>query len=226
MRSCPSCPDQHSSTGLPSCPNEDSLRRDHRPLSIRRRHLVHADVSAGTSRAGTRRLLHRGHRRVRVRSGPEHTLDGSRLWHRLYSGRACSIRSWRQLELRQLRRVISRPERGDGATLCGGCGCLPQPVRGIVVLARRVRRIPRKAFIDSDPAFTQLAIAKAEPWYVAFFKQFDRLFTFGANIGTPASPIPVGDFTWRKTWQPVTLDQWSTNRPARRLVHDGHDLAD
>ena len=27
-------------------------------------------------------------------------------------------------------------------------------------------RIPRKAFIDSDPAFTQLAIAKAEPWYV------------------------------------------------------------
>src|SRR5215510_11953770 len=27
-------------------------------------------------------------------------------------------------------------------------------------------RIPRKVFIDSDPAFTQLAIAKAEPWYV------------------------------------------------------------
>ena len=47
-------------------------------------------------------------------------------------------------------------------------------------------RIPRKVFIDSDPAFTQLAIAKAEPWYVAFFQRFDHLFTFGANIGTPA----------------------------------------
>jgi hypothetical protein len=69
-------------------------------------------------------------------------------------------------------------------------------------------RIPRSAFIDSDPAFTQLAIAKAEPWYVDFFKRFDRLFTFGANIGTPASTIPVGDFTWHKTWQPVTLDDW------------------
>jgi hypothetical protein len=75
-------------------------------------------------------------------------------------------------------------------------------------------RIPRKAFIDSDPAFTQLAIAKAEPWYVAFFKQFDRLFTFGANIGTPASTVPVGDFSWRKTWQPVTLEHWQTDRPA------------
>ena len=73
-------------------------------------------------------------------------------------------------------------------------------------------RIPRSVFIDSDPAFTQLAIAKAEPWYVKFFQQFDYLFTFGSNIGTPASPIPVGNFIWHKTWQPVTLDQWRTDR--------------
>ena len=87
-------------------------------------------------------------------------------------------------------------------------------------------RIPRKVFIDSDPAFTQLAIAKAEPWYVEFFQRFDHLFTFGANIGTPASPIPVGDFTWHKTWQPVTLDDWRTERAAARSLHDGDDLAD
>jgi hypothetical protein len=73
-------------------------------------------------------------------------------------------------------------------------------------------RIPRSAFIDSDPAFTQLAIAKAEPWYVAFFRRFDRLFTFGSNIGTAASPVPVGDFAWRKTWQPIVLDEWHTER--------------
>jgi len=75
--------------------------------------------------------------------------------------------------------------------------------------------IPRKVFVDSDPAFTQLAIAKAEPWYVEFFKRFDRLFTFGANIGTPASPIPVGDFRWIQTWQPVTLDDWRTSAAPR-----------
>ena len=72
--------------------------------------------------------------------------------------------------------------------------------------------IPRRAFIDSDPAFTQLAIAKAEPWYVNFFQQFTHLFTFGSNIGTPSSPVPVGDFRWHKTWQPVTLDEWQTTR--------------
>jgi hypothetical protein len=74
-------------------------------------------------------------------------------------------------------------------------------------------RIPVKAFIDSDPAFTQLAIAKAEPWYVRFFEQFDYLFTFGSNVGTAASSIPVGRFNWLKTWQPVTLDDWRTDRP-------------
>jgi hypothetical protein len=75
--------------------------------------------------------------------------------------------------------------------------------------------IPRKVFVDSDPAFTQLAIAKAEPWYVAFFQRFDRLFTFGANIGTPASPVPVGDFEWHKTWQPITLDDWRSGAAPR-----------
>jgi hypothetical protein len=76
-------------------------------------------------------------------------------------------------------------------------------------------RIPHKIFIDSDPAFTQLAIAKAEPWYVEFFQRFDRLFTFGANIGTPASSIPTGDFTWHKTWQPITMDDWRTDTAPR-----------
>jgi hypothetical protein len=52
------------------------------------------------------------------------------------------------------------------------------------------------------------------PWYVAFFERFDRLFTFGSNIGTPASSIPVGGFSWLKTWQPVTLDHWRTDRPS------------
>jgi len=74
--------------------------------------------------------------------------------------------------------------------------------------------IRRRIFIDSDPAFTQLAIAKAEPWYVEFFQRFDHLFTFGSNIGTPASPIPTGTFTWHKTWQPVTLDDWTAHVPA------------
>jgi len=74
-------------------------------------------------------------------------------------------------------------------------------------------RIPHKVFVDSDPVFTQLAIAKAEGWYVDFFKGFDHLFTFGANIGTPACDVPTGGLTWHKTWQPVTTEHWYAAAP-------------
>ena len=77
-------------------------------------------------------------------------------------------------------------------------------------------RIPRRVFIDSDPVFTQLAIAKGVPWYVDFFRQFDHLFTFGANIGTPRCDVPTGEFTWEKTWQPVVTELWHTETPVTR----------
>ena len=76
--------------------------------------------------------------------------------------------------------------------------------------------IPRRVFVDSDPVFTQLAIAKGETWYVDFFRGFSRLFTFGANIGTAAADVPTGEFVWAKTWQPVVCDLWHTDDPPRR----------
>jgi hypothetical protein len=78
-------------------------------------------------------------------------------------------------------------------------------------------RIGRSAFIDSDPAFTQLAMAKGVSWYTEFFARFGNLFTFGRNIGTPACSVPTGDFRWHPTWQPVCMDQWKpTGHPPQR----------
>lgn len=75
-------------------------------------------------------------------------------------------------------------------------------------------RIPRSVFIDSDPAFTQLAIAQTkDAWYGEFFARFTHLFTFGANIGTPACDVPVGRLDWKKTWQPVAMDEWVNPHP-------------
>ncbi|MYD69974.1 MAG: hypothetical protein F4W89_04395 [Acidobacteria bacterium] len=80
------------------------------------------------------------------------------------------------------------------------------------------RAIPHRAFIDSDPVFTQLAIAKGVPWYVDFFREFDHLFTFGANIAKPgaAVDVPSGPFKWEHTWQPVTTGLWQTDEPPAR----------
>lgn len=71
-------------------------------------------------------------------------------------------------------------------------------------------RIPRAVFIDTDPVFTQLSLAAGDASYVGFFRRFHHLFTFGANIGTPACDVPTAGFTWHKTWQPVVTDLWQT----------------
>ena len=76
--------------------------------------------------------------------------------------------------------------------------------------------IPHSAFIDSDPAFTQLSLNKCEPWYLEFFGRFGALFTFGRNIGTAACDVPTGPFRWEHTWQPVYADEWRpSDRPPR-----------
>ncbi|MDA0328818.1 MAG: glycosyltransferase family 1 protein [Gemmatimonadetes bacterium] len=76
--------------------------------------------------------------------------------------------------------------------------------------------IPMRVFIDSDPVFTQLAIAKGEPWYVDFFHGFDRLFTFGTNIGTDRCDVPTSGLDWHPTRQPVTTELWQTSESPLR----------
>lgn len=87
-------------------------------------------------------------------------------------------------------------------------------------------RIPMKAFIDSDPAFTQIAIDRSaqssgedeqKQSYADFFRTYDRLFTFGRNIGTPKCTVPTAGFTWQHTWQPVSVGMWDTTN--RTLPH-------
>ena len=144
------------------------------------------------------------------------------LRHDLHPPGARAVRSGRSVGVRQLRRHLSRPERAtEVRALLRRRRPLPEPVGRLLVLARRVRA-------DSAARRSSIPIRRSRSWpsprpsrgTSQFFQRFDHLFTFGANIGTPASPVPVGEFIWRKTWQPVTLDEWRTDRAARRSVHD------
>lgn len=101
-------------------------------------------------------------------------------------------------------------------TICASTDLLLVLSGGCWTIRDHYRSIPCKAFIDSDPAFTQLAIDQAarradekSQWYVDYFRAFDRLFTFGANVGTPHSNVPTGEFKWIHTWQPVCMDLWT-----------------
>ena len=75
--------------------------------------------------------------------------------------------------------------------------------------------IPHSAFIDSDPAFTQLDTVKRGRERIEFFARYQARFTFGRNIGTPICPVPTTQ-RWEHTWQPVCPDAWyPTGQPPR-----------
>jgi hypothetical protein len=67
-------------------------------------------------------------------------------------------------------------------------------------------RFRRKAFIDIDPGFTQIWHAAGNSG--ARLAGHDVFYTIGENIGTAACSIPVGNIPWRRTRQPVVLEEW------------------
>jgi hypothetical protein len=73
-----------------------------------------------------------------------------------------------------------------------------------------------KIFIDTDPGFTQQAIAEAgEGWYRDFFASYDALFTFALRVGEPDCTLAETPFRWHPTIQPVHLDFWPLTPPPR-----------
>jgi hypothetical protein len=70
----------------------------------------------------------------------------------------------------------------------------------------------RRAYVDIDPGFTQFWHAAGQG---ARLGGHHRYFTIGERIGRADCPIPVGEFRWQPTRQPVVLDDWpSTDDPA------------
>ncbi len=68
--------------------------------------------------------------------------------------------------------------------------------------------IPCKVFLDSDPMFTQVALASGQQDVIERIRAHDRHFTFAENIGAPDCRVPDAGFHWIPTRQPVVLDWW------------------
>ncbi len=78
---------------------------------------------------------------------------------------------------------------------------------GINPVREWLLQIPKRAFIDTDPAFTQirhLTDKNAEK----LAEKHNYFFTFGENYGFKDCLIPKDGFDWKPTRQPVVLDLW------------------
>lgn len=63
-------------------------------------------------------------------------------------------------------------------------------------------------YVESDPAVEQIKIDQGDAGTIEFLRRHRALFTFGEAIGTPDFPVPLHDFQWLPTRQPVVTSFW------------------
>ena len=79
---------------------------------------------------------------------------------------------------------------------------------GVNPLHERFLNIPVRAFIDTDPVFTQIRHL-TESSAMERARHHNRFFTFGENFGNADCSIPDDGFPWHPTRQPVFLSAWN-----------------
>jgi hypothetical protein len=73
-----------------------------------------------------------------------------------------------------------------------------------------------KAYVDTDPGYSQAKLAAVEAgagddsmrFSVDLIRRHDVFFTLGEAIGTPACGVPTAGLTWHPTRQPIALERW------------------
>lgn len=78
---------------------------------------------------------------------------------------------------------------------------------GVNPLRPWTERTPARAFVDTDPAFTQIRHL-TDPRARALAAAHNSFFTFAENVARPDCLVPPDGFPWKTTRQPVVLDAW------------------
>lgn len=94
----------------------------------------------------------------------------------------------------------------------------------------------RRAFVDSDPGFTQISLLQGHRALAETTARCEALFTFAQRMGAPDCRIPDAGRTWHPTVAPVSLPHWPVAAPPqegapfscvlqwrgfREVTHDG-----
>jgi hypothetical protein len=86
-------------------------------------------------------------------------------------------------------------------------------VSGTLMDLRDYQHIPHRAYIDSDPVFTQLKLASGNVEFSTRVHAHNVHFTFGETLST--DHVPDAGLRWQPTRSPIVLDEWSAPQRVR-----------
>jgi hypothetical protein len=84
---------------------------------------------------------------------------------------------------------------------------------GVIPLREIFMKANVKIIVDTDPVFTQYKIEN-DPWTRDYYNAHDLMFTFGHNIPTGSTGLPVSDIDWHPIHPPVVLEEWNPGNGA------------
>jgi hypothetical protein len=85
-------------------------------------------------------------------------------------------------------------------------------VSGSLEHPKEYRMVRRLAYVDTDPVFTQLKLARDHERFIARVNAHDVHFSFGECV---AGTMPPTGHVWRPTRQPILLQAWHRERSRR-----------
>jgi len=87
-------------------------------------------------------------------------------------------------------------------------------VSGTIEHPDHYRSVPRMAYIDSDPLFTQVKHLQKAPEFSSRVDVHDVHYSFGESF---SDAMPVTGHHWLPTRHPMVLDEWPANAPFREV---------
>lgn len=66
----------------------------------------------------------------------------------------------------------------------------------------------RRIYVESDPFLLQVRAAEKDQQTLWTLDSHDTLFTFGENLGAEDCTVPIEQYRWHPTRQPVAMDLW------------------
>jgi len=95
-------------------------------------------------------------------------------------------------------------------------------VTGSTWLREEHLRVPIRVYLETDPVLPQIEVAKGYGKTVEHLRNHTHYFSFGENLGGADCPIPIEQFTYRPTRQPIVLEWWT---PAASETSNGQQPA-
>ncbi len=80
--------------------------------------------------------------------------------------------------------------------------------------------VKRRVYVESDPFASQVKVALGHQGMIQTLAAHDTLFTFGENLGAADCSVPMTQFQWLPTRQPVVLELWHETPPTPRASYN------